>query len=173
MCCGDADFCQITLDHLFIACQLDDRGRYQSRLTANSVGCKTVDRRVLFMCMSVEYYRRNFQSQVTVEVTVATARVPGQSTTREPSLEYSHVIRPLFWMSLLSMLVAFVWIIAIVVLYFKSRSSKVRRPACTFRPRPLPAIPLTGVRASLCDDVDDDADADGYNELTSVIVSRE
>jgi len=145
------------------------------------------------MCMSVEYYRnhrKHFESQVTVEVTVATTRVPGQPstlfvnpvngstvTTHVPSPEYDQLSHRLFWISLLSTFVSVVCAIALFVLVFTSRSSKVRRSARTLRSRSVFAIPSAApaevrVRPPH-DDVDDDANADGYNELTSVIVSRE
>lgn len=172
-----------------------------------------------------KYYRKHrklFESQVTVEVTAATTCVPGQPstlfvnpvngstvtahvTTHVPSPEYSQVRRALFWMSLVSMFVVLVYTIAVVVLCFKPRFRKVRRPTGThtlrssvkLRPsngydeshftilwpespdslqsRPLPAIPSAApgedeVRASRREDVDDDADDDDYNELTSVII---
>ena len=130
--------------------------------------------------MSVEYYRKYgklFESQVTVEVTVATTRVPGQSTTHVPSVEYSQLSRPLFWMSVLLMLVVLVYTIVVVVLCFTPRFRKLWRPTCALRSHVSaipPAAPAEdGVTAARREGVDDDADADNYDELTSVITSRE
>ena len=60
---------------------------------------------------------------------MATARTHSQSTDRVPSLQYRLVSQPLFWTSVVSMLLAVLCTIAIVVLCLTS--SKRSRRACT------------------------------------------
>lgn len=110
-----------------------------------------------------QYYREHVQPQVVKSTVVrawsaATTRAYGQSTDHVPSLQYRLVSQPLFWTSVVSMLLALLCTIAIVVLCLtSSRRSRRARTAWSRGLRgSLSVAPPDGENKKLNLDDDDD-----------------